>query len=292
MKDKIVDKTIYIASVTFVVLLCIVCLYPYLNQVALAFNEGKDAARGGIGLIPRKFTTENFVAVFRDKRLLRAAVVTISAMLVTVGLHIIVVFFSAYGLTRRNLVGRKFISIFFLIPTYLSAGTIPVYFLYRELGLINNYLVYIIPGIFSFYNMVVVRSFIQDIPISLEESATIDGANEVQILFKIIMPISKPVMATVTLWTAVAKWNDWNTTLYYITKEKLYSLQYVAMSIIKSGNQVDLKAMEEGTESAIMVTEASLKSAVLVATSLPIIMIYPFLQKYFMKGMTLGAVKE
>ena len=141
--------------------------------------------------------------------------------------------------------------------------------------------------------MIIVRSFIQEIPESLEESALIDGANEVAILFKVIFPLSLPVLATIALWTVVAQWNDWTASLYYITNKKLYTLQYVLMRVIKQGEQLRKDAHLQGqtVDTAVKTTSESLKAAMLVATSLPIIAVYPFLQKYFVKGVTLGAVK-
>ncbi|MBE7059218.1 MAG: ABC transporter permease subunit [Ruminococcaceae bacterium] len=161
-------------------------------------------------------------------------------------------------------------------------------------GLINNYWVYILPYGFTFYTFVILRSFIQEIPEALEESALLDGANEITVMFKIIIPLSLPALATVALWVAVGQWNDWTTTLYYITDSDLFPLQYVIMRIIKQGEQIKQEALLSAmgaSQSQAVTTSESVKASMLIVTSVPIIMVYPFLQKYFVKGVTLGAVK-
>lgn len=179
-----------------------------------------------------------------------------------------------------------------MIPCYVGAGQIPTYLLYRYLGLINNYLVYIVPGLFSFYNMVIIRSFLQELPASIEESAKLDGANDFQIMYKIALPLSKPVMATVALWLSVGTWNGWMSTLLYITDRSLFPLTYIMMQLIKESSLAQQLANDSGmVEDAAKPTPDTVKAATLVVTTIPIIMVYPFLQKYFIKGVTLGAVK-
>lgn len=287
--DKIIDAVIVIV----LSLLCVVCLYPYLNQLAIALNEGMDSARGGITIFPRKPTLENFTTLLSDRGYIRAFGVSVSRAVLNMVIQALVVFGAAYALTRRNLVGRSFLTKFFALPSYITAGIIPLYILYRYLGLINNFWVYVLPYSFVFYNMVIVRSFIQEIPESLEESALLDGANEGTILFKIILPLSLPVLATTALWTLVGQWNDYTSALYYITNEKLYPLQYLMMRVIKQGDQLRQQAILEasGADVTVQTTSESVKAAMIIASSLPIIAVYPFLQKYFVTGVTLGAVK-
>ena len=282
-----------IINILFMLILCICMLYPYLNQLAVSFNESSDTALGGITILPRKFTLANYQTIFGDSAVGNAFWVSASRTVLNVVLAIIVTFSAAYALTRKNLYGRKFIARFLALPSYISAGIIPVYILYRYLGLINNYMVYIIPFCFSFYNMVIFRSFIQDLPEALSESAIIDGANEIQIMFKIIIPLSLPVVATVALWIAVGQWNDWTTNLYYITDAKYNTLQYLIMKIIKQGEQLRADMILAGDDSEMInkPTSEAVKAAMLIVTSVPIICTYPFLQKYFVKGVTLGAVK-
>ena len=292
-KRNLSDICIKAFVFVFLLLLCVVCLYPFLNQLAISFNEGRDSARGGITIFPRKPTLENYKTLFNDPGYVKAFVVTVSRAVIATVLHIIVVFSASYALTRKGLRGRKLITTIFALPMYLNAGLIPMYILFRNLGLINSYWVYILPFCFTFYNMVIVRSFIQEIPEALEESALIDGANEIKILFKIILPLSFPVLATISLWSLVGQWNDWTTTLYYVTNKELYPLQYLMMRVIKQGEQIRNQAYLEGTgiDVSVKTTSESVKAAMIIATSGPIIAIYPFLQKYFVKGVTIGAVK-
>lgn len=294
MKKTKTDKITDIIIILVLLILCATFLYPYINQLAISLNEGSDSARGGIYLIPRKFTFDNYKALLSDSSYILAFIVSVSRALINVVMQGIIVFAAAYALTRRNLKGRKLITKYLAVPSYLHAGLIPTYILYRYLGLINSFWVYVLPYSFAFYNMIIVRSFVQDLPKSLEESALLDGANEMKILFKIVLPLSLPVLATVSLWTLVGQWNDWTTTLYYVTNQKLFPLQYLMMRVIKQGEQLSQQLMMEGanTDAVSSTTTESLKSSMIIATSIPIVMVYPFLQKYFVKGVTLGAVKE
>lgn len=293
MKRKCGDRIIDIVVWTVLLLFCVICLYPYLNQLAISLNEGMDSARGGVTIFPRKPTLENYEELFANPGYGRAFGITVLRALLNMVIQGLVVFGAAYALTRRNLMGRAFLTKFFALPAYIAPGLIPMYILYRYLGLINNFWVYVLPFSFVFYNMIIVRSFIQEIPEALEESALIDGANEGVILFQIILPLSLPVIATTALWTLVGQWNDWTTTLYYITNEKLYPLQYLMMRVIKQGELLKQQAILDamGADTSVQTTSESVKAAMIIATSIPIIAIYPFLQKYFVSGMTLGAVK-
>ena len=295
MKRSLGEKTFGVFNIILMLLLSAIMLYPYLNQMAISLNEGMDTALGGITIFPRKFTFQNFQAVFSNKDMLGGAIVSVSRVILEIVLSIATIFAAAYGLTRKKLPYRKQITLFLMIPAYVTAGTIPIYILYRYLGFINNYLVYIIPKMFVFYNMVIVRSFLQELPASIEESAKIDGAGDALIMVKIAFPLCKPVIATIALWIAVGAWNDWTTTLMYITEPDLYPLQYIMMKLIKETEVAQKMAAEAavtGTEVTFIPTSESIKAATLIVTTLPIIMVYPFLQKYFISGVTLGAVKE
>ncbi len=286
-------------AVNAIVLICISALmiYPYLNQLAIALNDGNDSALGGITIFPRKFTLINFQTILSDPSVGKATLVSVLRTVLNVVIHLFVTFSAAYALTRRNLRGRSVINKVFMLTMYINAGTIPIYILYRYLGLINNFWVYVLPYSFSFYNMIIMRSFIQELPIALEESALLDGANELVIMLRIIVPLSKPVLATIALWVAVGQWNDYSSTLMYVTDKNLFSLQYLMLRIIKQGEalkQIGLdQAMGADTVAATaQTTSESIKAAMLIVSTVPILCIYPFLQKYFVKGVTLGAVKE
>ena len=289
-------KTFLAINAFVLIIISILMLYPYLNQLAIALNDGNDSAFGGVTIFPRKFTLLNFQTILSDPSVGKAAFVSVLRTVLNVFIHLFVTFSAAYALTRKNLKGRSMINKILMLTMYLNAGTIPTYILYRYLGLINNFWVYVIPYSFSFYNMIIMRSFIQELPISLEESALLDGANEFKIMMKIIVPLSKPVLATIALWVAVGQWNDYSSTLMYVTDKNLFSLQYLMLRIIKQGEalkQIGLdQAMGADTSAAAaQTTSESIKAAMLIISTIPILCVYPFLQKYFVKGLTLGAVK-
>lgn len=281
----------------FMIFICIIMLFPYLHILAKAFNEGRDASMGGITIFPRIFTLENFKVILSGDTFKNALIVSVARVVLGVILGLFVQFSAAYALTRKKLPGKSFVTLLFAVSMFIHAGMIPTYVLYSQMELLNSFWVYIFPVLFSYYNVVIIRTFIQStIPASLEESALIDGANEMIIFFKIIIPLSKPILATIALWIMVTHWNDWTTTLYYIKKPSLFTLQYVMMQIVKESERTQ-KAVAAALETGMDIdnvkntTSEALSAAQVVVSTLPIICVYPFLQKYFVKGITLGAVK-
>ncbi len=296
MKKTLSGKTFDVINVIFMVLLCVVMIYPYLNQLAVSLNDGADTMLGGLTIYPRKPTWTNYRTIFTNQSILTSSVVTVITVILSTVLTLIVCVGAAYTVKKKDLPFRNAIIWFLLIPNYISAGVIPVFILYRYLHLMNNILVYILPSAFTFYNVIIIRTFLSSIPMALEESAYVEGANELQILWKIILPLCKPVLATVALWTMVASWNDWTTTLYYVNEPSRFKLQYVIMQIIKQSEIVQKMtieaAMTGGTSTKARPTSESVKAAAIIFSTLPIVMTYPFLQKYFVKGVTIGAVKD
>jgi len=297
MKDSLSRKIFNAVNIIIMILMMITILLPYANVLAKALNDGNDTAMGGILIWPRKFTWENFTTVILDDAFLRALMLSVSLVIVCTVLNLFVQFMAAYTFLNKDLAGRGWLMVFLLIPMYFGGGLIPQYILFSKLKLLNNYWVYVIPGLMSTYNMIIIRSYLESIPASLRESAKIDGANDIRIAFQIVLPLAKPVIATVGLWTAVGTWSNWTSTLYFVTKKKLFTLQYVLMQVIKEAEKIRniiAEAMLRGVEINVMpeVTTESLQSAQIIVTTLPIIMVYPFLQKYFIKGVTLGAVKD
>ncbi len=297
MKRSYGQKIFNVFNISFMILLCVVTLYPYINQLAVSLNDGQDTIFGGITIFPRKFTLENYVTVFTNSGFVNSLLISVSRVIVGIFIGILVTTGAAYAMAKKGFPGKNFFITLLIIPTYISGGLIPMYMLYRHLGLMNNYLVYILPAAFTFYNMIIIRTYFQSIPVSLEESAIIDGANEVQILFKIMLPLAMPVMATVTLWIGVSHWNDWTTSLYFISKKSLFTLQYVMYKVTKEAelvNQIAAARAMAGDSGgqAIKVTPESVKAATIIVATIPIVMLYPFLQKYFIQGVMIGAIKE
>lgn len=285
----------------YLIMICLslIIVFPYLNVIAKAFNEGMDTSLGGVTIFPRVPTLDNFKTLFENPSVGVASRVTIIRVIAGVFAGLLVQFTAAYALSRKELRYKKFFHVFLMIPMYFGGGLIPQYILYSNMHLLNNMLVYILPTAFSFYNMVIIRTYMYTIPDSLSEAARLDGANEFRIFATIILPLCKPILATITLWLAVGHWNDWTTTLYFVTRRDLYTLQYVLMRVLKEAEEIN-KMLQEAIQSGGNIninldnaaTPEAVQAAQIVLTTLPIVIIYPFLQKYFIKGVMLGAVKE
>ena len=280
------------------VLLVVIMIFPYVHVIAKAFNEGLDTMRGGISIWPRKFTFENIWLVIGDESTAKAITVSVIRVLTGVACGIFVQFSAAYALTKKTMPGRNGFLIYFTIPMFFSGGMVPTYMLFSQIGLLNNFWVYILPVLFNFYNIIIIRTFINTtIPDCIEESAIIDGASELVVFVRIILPLCKPILATIALWLAVLHWNDWMATLLYVNSNRLHTLQYKMMEIIKESERVQ-KMIEQAivtgqdvSEIQVKATSDALASAQILVTTLPIIIVYPFLQKYFVKGVMLGSVK-
>ena len=285
-EDKILDILCYI----FCVLVVVNCLYPFYYIIILSFNEGIDASMGGIYWWPRKITLENYEKFFTDSKWLRGLLISISS---TVLGTIISVFFTvlvAYALSFKDLKNRKFYMTMIIVCMYFSGGIIPYFSLLRFLKISNTYLVYLIPGALNIFFILIGTTFFEGIPGSLRESAKIDGAGELKVFTRIILPISKPFLATAVLFIGVGKWNNWHDCTFYIQNNNLRNLAYLMMQVINS-TQVSATAMEFGASST-STTSLSIQTAAMVVATVPIMCVYPFLQKYFVTGMMIGSVKE
>lgn len=298
IKPKTSEKAFDAVNIAIMLILCAVTLYPFLNVLALAFNDGADSARGGITIYPRVFTLDNFKTVLKNEDIKQAAVVTVCRTLLGTFLSITVTAFAAYALSKKNLLGRKAILVFLTIPMFIGGTVVSNFIVMHHLGLLNNFLVYIIPGAFNFFNMIVMRTYFYTIPSSLEESAKIDGASDFRVFMQIVMPLSLPMLAAVALFVGVGHWNDFFTNLLYIYDQRLNTLQYILMRIVREQNMMsfleDLKYYRPGRidQKFRQITPESIRNATIVVTVFPIVVIYPFLQKYFIKGIMIGAIKE
>ncbi|MCA0757296.1 carbohydrate ABC transporter permease [Paenibacillus sp. N4] len=285
-------------NIMFMILIAVVTLYPFLNTIAISLNAGNDTIRGGIYLWPRVWTDQNYRAVFAGGTLLHAFWISVARTVLHTVLALFVTSMLAYSLSRKEYVFRKPMTIIVIMTMYFSAGLIPHYFLIRDLHLVNSFLVYIIPGLVSAYNMIIIRTYIQTLPEGLIESAKIDGAGDFRTFMSIILPLCQPVLATVALFVAVSQWNSWfDTFLYASSKQELSTLQYELMKLLSSSMNLNSSSAVTNGGSAMegtheVVTPASIRAAITIVASVPIIIVYPFLQKYFVHGMQLGSVKE
>ncbi|WP_304221281.1 carbohydrate ABC transporter permease [Gracilinema caldarium] len=284
-------------NTTLMVLFSVVMLYPFWNTIAVSFNEAVDTIRGGITLFPRRFTLQNYRLVFSTGTIFNAFFVSVARTVINVVTNVFFTSMIAYVLSRPNFVFRKSFTVILVISMYINAGLIPTYFLIKNLRLLNTFWVYIIPSMVSAFNFLVIRTFLKSIPESIIESVRIDGGSDFVIFFKIILPLSKPVLATVALFVAVGAWNSWFDTLIYASsKVNLHTLQYKLMEFLQSSQAQSRGAGDIGamalSKSSNMVTPVSIRAAITVIAATPIILVYPFIQRYFVIGMNLGGVKE
>ena len=286
--DRIFSLIIAIFMIAFV----IITLYPVINTVAISFNDGIDAIRGGIYLWPRKVTLKNYDTVLSMQNLITGAKVTVARTVIGTLSSLVVNALLAYVVSRKRFLFKSELSLFWVITMYVNGGLIPTFMLYRNLGLTGTFWVYVVPGMISAWNMLVIRTYMLGIPDSLEESAQLDGAGYMTIFVKIISPLCKPVYATVALFVAVYQWNSWfDAMLYNRMKTEYTTLQYELMKLLSSVMQQSGSADSAKYNSAA-ITPVSIRSAATVVTMLPIICLYPFLQRYFVTGLTIGGVKE
>ena len=271
--------------------ICFVSLYPVWYTVVISFNDSGDALRGGIYWWPRKFSLESYKTVFQDTTIIRAFAVTVLRTLIGT---VTSVFFTAmvgYALSKKHIMGNKFYTILGTITMFFGGGLIPYFITLKNLGLYNNFLVYIIPSLFNFYNMIIFRSFFNELPAGLEESARLDGANDLMIFIRIVIPLSAPIIATIALFNGVGHWNDYFTGVMYINDAELQPIQTYLFRIIASASaSKTVVAMPAGV-TAQQVSSQSVRLATMVVTTFPIMCVYPFLQKYFVKGMLIGSIK-
>ncbi|MEC0368819.1 carbohydrate ABC transporter permease [Paenibacillus chibensis] len=283
----------------FMIVLVIVTLYPFLNTIVVSFNAGNDTIRGGIYLWPRQWTLQNYKAVFASGTIYNAFWISVARTVLSTVLNIFLTTMLSYTLSRKEYIFRKPITVIFVLTMYFSAGLIPGYFLIKDLHLLNSFWVYIFPSMISAFNMIVIRTYIGTIPESLVESAKIDGAGDFKIFMRIIFPLCTPVLATIALFVAVGAWNSWfDAFLYTSSKQDLSTLQYELMKLLSSSmnsnNNPNVAAGVGMTQdSAIsLVTPLSIRAAVTVVAAVPILVVYPFMQKYFVVGLNVGSVKE
>jgi putative aldouronate transport system permease protein len=284
-------------NTAFMVCFSVIMLYPFWNTIAISFNEAVDTIRGGITLYPRKFTLQNYKMIFATGTLFHAFFVSVARTSINVVTNVFFTAMIAYVLSRPNFVFRKSFTMILVISMYINAGLIPTYFLIKNLHLLNTFWVYVIPGMVSAFNFLIIRTFLRGIPDSFIESVRIDGGGDYTIFFKIILPLSMPALATIGLFVAVGAWNSWFDTLIYASsKVNLHTLQYKLMEYLQSSQAQargsgDIGAMAL-SKSSNLVTPVSIRAAITVVAAAPIIAIYPFMQRYFVIGMNLGGVKE
>ena len=271
------------------VLVSIVCLLPMLNLLARSLSSSEFLIKREVYLWPKGWSVSAYSMVLGDIKYIKAFFWTVFLTIVCTVFSLTMTTLCAYPLIFENLKGRSVFNIIITITMFFNAGTIPNYLLMKQLGLLNQPLVLIVPSCLSVYNMIIMRSFFYGIPDSLRESAEIDGASFIKILTSIYVPLSKPVFATLALFYAVGRWNGYSDALMFMNNKDYYPLQLLLYNILNNINQVEV-ATQEGFSTPGL--SESLKAAIVMFSTVPILLIYPWLQKYFIHGVTVGAVKE
>ncbi|MGI5117581.1 carbohydrate ABC transporter permease [Treponema sp. SP13] len=290
--NKVNQYTIYDRVITTVmIVICFFALYPVWYTIIISFNDSNDAMLGGIYWLPRKFGVESYKTVFQDKTIINAFIITILRTVIGTVTSVVFTAMVAYAFSKKHIMCNKFYTILGTITMFFSGGLIPYFITLKNIGLYDNFLVYIIPSLFNFWNMIIFMAFFRELPAGLEESAKLDGANDMTVFIRIVIPLSMPVLATIALFNGVAHWNDYFTGVMYINKAELQPIQTYLYRIVASASASKAVVSMPIGVSAQQVSSQSVRLATMVVTTFPIICIYPFLQKYFVKGILVGSIK-
>lgn len=284
------SKVFNIVNVFLLLVFTVIIIVPVWNIVASSFASADALAKGNFIFWPSEISTDNYQRVLSDPSMWKALVISLGKTALGVVAHTAFCAIMAYALSKKNLRGRGLYSTMGIITMFFSGGMIPTYLLIKSLGLLNTFWVYIIPALFSYYDVIILMNFFRDVPDSLEESAKIDGASDWDVLLKIFVPLSKPALATIALFHGVWQWNDFMTAKLYVTERGLYPLQMKLYEIITQSQAASQQGLNAAIE--ISTTSKGIQLATIVLTTVPILVIYPMVQRYFVSGMMLGAVKE
>jgi len=281
-----------ILKVVFLALVAIVTIYPFWNIFIISINDAQDAVRGGLYFWPRIFSLYSYKEILGRATFRHSILVTVARTVIGTPIAVLCTSMAAYTLSRKELVARKFWNILFVFTMYFGGGQVPYYMVLKGLGLLDTFAVFIFPLIMNVYNMILIRSYIDSMPESLFEAVKIDGGNDLVIFFKIVLPLAKPILMTVALFVAINHWNSWFDAYLYTSSENLKPMQSILVEILNQYQAGSTTAQQmSNAKSGATVTADSIRMAATMVATLPIVMIYPFIQKYFVKGIMLGAVK-
>ena len=281
-----------IVKVVFLAFVVVVTVYPFWNIFIISINDATDAIRGGLYFLPRKLSISSYAEILGRSTFRASSNVSVARTLIGTPIAVLVTAMLAYPLSRKDLVGRKFWNLLFVFTMYFGGGLVPYYMVLKGIHMLNTFWVFIFPMMMSVYNMILIRSYIESMPDSLFEAAKIDGANDLVVFVKMVIPLSKPILMTVALFVAINQWNSWFDAYLYTSDQALKPMQSILVEIL---NQYQTGASTSqamsNAKAGVTVTPDSIRMAATMVATLPIIMVYPFVQKYFVKGIMLGAVK-
>jgi putative aldouronate transport system permease protein len=287
-RGKISAGQLVIAAL--MLLLSIFTIFPFWYCLVYSFSSADKAAMSSVVAWPVGFTLDNYVAVFKIDMIYSSTLISVFRTVGGVLYSAIITGLASYAISKRSMPGNRAISLFLIIPMYISGGLLPYYVLINKIHLFNNLLVYILPNGFWAFNMLLMRTYFDTIPPALEESARIDGASDLTIFFRIILPLSLPIFAVIAMFNGVWQWNSWFDAQLFITRPELRPLQNVLQSFIRE-NTADLVMLMQGKIPLRTVSAETIRMTTLIVTTLPIVFIYPFFQKHFIRGIMIGAVK-
>ena len=277
---------------TFVMILFVlICILPFFNVIAISLSSKSAILRGDVTLWPVEFTTKAYEAIVKDASLWKSLFFTIELTVIYTVLAMVMSILIAYPLTIKRLKGRKFFSMFIIFTMYFSGGTIPIYLNLKSFNMLNTMWALVIPGLISTFNVIILKNFFSSLPYVLYEASVIDGANDFQILRHIYLPLSYSSIATLSLFYAVGRWNGFSDALYYISDRDLQPLQLKLYNLIKGSQSIDIAVLEGNANELASSISESIESATIIFATLPILCVYPFVQRYFVQGVTMGAVK-
>jgi len=287
VSSKVLDVVVH----TTMIIVLIITLYPVLFVLSASFSSKLAVEAGQVTVYPIGFNIDNYMLVFNDARVMRAFSNSVLYTAAGTTSNLLVTGMMAYALSRRQLAFRKAYNWLIVIPLYFSGGLIPTFILVFNLGLYSNMWALILPNLVGITNLIIMRTFFQNLPIELEESASLDGANDLMIFFRIILPLSKPVVFTITLYYLVQYWNSWFSAFIYLPERDMAPLQLVIRELIIMNMSI-LEALEAGTASELAnININGIRYATLFVSMVPMLMVYPFIQKYFVQGVMIGSLK-
>lgn len=293
VKESISSRVFDIVNIILLIAIAIIMIYPMYYVILLSFSEGSDVMKGGLWLLPRTFTLDNYTKVFSNKDLVMSFAVSITRTVIGTILSVLLLSLLAYALSVKSLPGRRFFNKFFFFTTIFSGGAIPTLLLLKQLNMLDDFWVYVIPALYSFFSMLIIRTQFESVPASLKESAKIDGASDLRIFFDVYLPLSKSALATVALFTAVFHWGDWFAGSYYVSTDSLKPAATILQEMLNEALASESNAHAMGSYVDVLNTSSTtLQMAFVVVITFPIMVIYPFLQKYFTKGALIGSIKE
>jgi putative aldouronate transport system permease protein len=272
----------------------LVTFYPFWNILVVSLNDATDAVRGGLYWWPREFTLDSYRTIFRNGELINSVKVTVLRTIIGTPLSVIVISMMAFALSKRDLIAWKWFNLFFIFTMYFGGGLIPTYMIVKSLGLIDSFWVFIFPGMIGVFLMILIRTYMEQLPAELEESAKMDGANDLQLYARVVMPLCVPVLATIALFVGIGHWNAWYDSYIYTYNPDLKTLQAVLVKILnqyQTGAMLSEAEQLANTNKRIPVSGESIRMAVTMVATIPVLLVYPFIQRYFVKGIMMGAIK-